>query len=137
MIGRSGPGGGHSWQLVLADLALILFLVTLTALVNSSSKSDEMLAPTPYFSPAQSLFRPTASGPTLAEWLVEQPADPRLTLTIVANHSGRDQELMWDNAQRMAASVARSEFGIRVVITKSDQSDLYASLAYDEPVLDD
>lgn len=136
MITRAGQVGGHSWQLVLADLALILFLVTLTALVNSSSKSDELLTRAPFVAPAQALFRPTARGPTLAEWLREQPADPRLTLTIIAQHSGEDEELMWDNAQRMAASVAGSDFGIRVVITRAEQSDLYASLAYDEPDLE-
>ena len=137
MITRARHGGGHSWQLVLADLALILFLVTLTALVNSSSKSDELLTRAPYVAPAQALFRPTARGPSLAEWLAEQPADPRLTLTIIAQHNGEDQELMWDNARLMAASIAGAEVGVRVVITKADQSDLYASLAYDEPELVD
>jgi hypothetical protein len=136
VITRTGQGSGHGWQLVLADLALILFLVTLTALVNSSSKSDELLTRAPYLAPAQALFRPTSRGPTLAEWLTEQPADPRLTLTIVAQHSGEDRELMWDNAQLLAASVSGTEIGVRVVISEAEQSDLYASLAYDEPVLD-
>ena len=137
MITRAGQGGGHSWQLVLADLALILFLVTLTALVNSSSKSDELLIRAPYPAPAQALFRPTSRGPTLSEWLTEQPEDPRLTLTIIAQHSGEDRELMWDNAQLLAASVAGAQIGVRVIITKAEQSDLYASLAYDQPELED
>lgn len=129
----SGHGGSHSWQLLLADLALILFLVTLTALVNSDGKSDEALARPAYVAPAQALFRPSARGPSLAEWLQEQPLDPRLTLTIIAQHSGEDQDLMWQNAQIMAASVVGAETRVRVLITKGKQSDLYASLAYDEP----
>ena len=135
MITRTGQGGRHSWQLVLADLALILFLVTLTALVNSSSKIDDPLTRVSYVAPAQALFRPTLRGPTLAEWLTEQSADPRLTLTIIAQHSSDDRELIWDNAQFLAASVAGSDIGVRVVITQAEQSDLYASLAYDEPDL--
>lgn len=134
MILRAGHGASHGWQLVLADLALILFLVTLTALVNSSSDEGEGLAARdPYVAPAQALFRPTARGPSLAEWIAEQPADPRTTLTIIAQHSGADEDLMWQNAQVMAASLEGSPVPVRVVITKGEQSDLYASLAYDEP----
>lgn len=150
MIIRGGAkGGSHSWQLVLADLALILFLVTLTALVNSDSMEDSLAtgspsaqsqaAPpsAPYVAPAQALFRPTSRGPTLTQWLAEQPADPRTTLTIIAQHSGPDQDLMWQNAQTMASSIAGSKVRIRVVITSGATSDLYASLAYDDLAYDD
>lgn len=141
MIGRAVIGrgkGSNGWQLVLADLSLILFLVTLTALVNTSSETGESPEPATFVAPAhiaasQALFRPTSRGPSLAQWLAEQPADPRATLTIIARHSGDDKDLMWDNAQMMAASVAQSGVPVRVIITKGDESDLYASLAYDEP----
>ena len=131
---RAGLGGGNGWQLVLADLALILFLVTLTALVSSSSKGEDALTRSPYVAPAQALFRPTERGPTLAQWLAEQPADPRLTLTIIARYSGEDQDTVWQDAQNMAASVAGSTIAVRVIVSKAEQSDIYASLAYDEPV---
>jgi len=129
----TGNGGSHGWQLVLADLALILFLVTLSALASTKSEANKVTASTTYVAPAQALFRPTPRGPNLAQWLAEQPHDPRTTLTIIAQHSGEDEGLMWDNAQMMAASIARSNVAVRVVITKGTQSDLYASLAYDEP----
>lgn len=125
----------HGWQLVLADLSLILFLVTLTALVNTSSENPASVTRAPYVAPAQALFRPTSRGPSLAEWLAEQSPDPRTTLTIIAQHSGDDQALAWQNAQLMAASVAQSDVAVRVVIMRGEQSDLYASLAYDEPEL--
>ncbi|MEM1051694.1 MAG: hypothetical protein AAGI28_06310 [Pseudomonadota bacterium] len=132
MIG-AGNDGNHSWQLVLADLALILFLVTLTALVNTDSERAAPVTRAPYVAPAQALFRPTARGPTLTEWLAEQPRDPRTTLTIIAMHDETDEELIWQNAQVMAASVAHRDIAVRVVITHGTQSDLYASLAYDQP----
>lgn len=139
MIAKANNG----WQLVLADLALILFLVTLTALVNTRSEPNAKsarathvapthVAPT-HVAPAQALFRPTTRGPTLAQWLSEQPRDPRTTLTIIAQHTGEDRSLLWDNAQTLAASAARSGVTVRVIITAGDESDLYASLAYDEP----
>lgn len=129
-MGRA-KAAGNGWQLVLADLALILFLVTLTALVNSDSGRKRPSNTVPYIASAQALFRPTSRGPSLADWLDEQPADPRTTLTIIAQHSGPDQDLMWQNAQMMAASVAGADVPVRVVITSGETSDLYASLAYD------
>lgn len=130
----SNPRGHQGWQLVLADLALILFLVTLTALVNTDADQagNRLATRATHLAPAQALYRPTARGPSLSEWLSEQPRDPRATVTIIAQHSGDDKELMWDNAQMMAASASQSDVPVRVVITTGEQSDLYASLAYDE-----
>ncbi|KEO88696.1 hypothetical protein EH31_14735 [Erythrobacter longus] len=147
---RLGPklGASQSWQLVLADLALILFLVTLTALVNKSSdagKSPVRAEDTPsshiasshiassHIASSQALFRSTPRGPTLAQWLAEQPADPRASLTIIAQHHGADKALMWDKAKAMAQSVEQSGVSVRVIITQGKQSELYASLAYDDP----
>jgi len=128
--------GNNGWQLILADLSLILFLVTLTALVNTSGENRSIITRASFVAPAQALFRPTSHGPSLTEWLAEQPHDPRSTLTIIAQHSGEDQGPVWQEAQAMAASVAQSDVAVRVVITRAEQSDLYASLAYDEPELD-
>ncbi|MEP1422166.1 MAG: hypothetical protein ABJK59_10395 [Erythrobacter sp.] len=145
MIVRGKGSTNNGWQLVLADLSLILFLVTLTALVNTSDEANAWHARTSvvaplhvapsYVAPSQALFRPTARGPNLAQWLAEQPADPRATLTIIAQYSSTDKDLVWADAHRMASSIAPSDVPVRVVITKGEQSDLYASLAYDEPEL--
>lgn len=132
-------GESQGWQLVLADLALILFLVTLTALVNTRSDAGQsrvradQIAASPHIAASQALFRSTPRGPTLAQWLAERPADPRASLTIIAQHNGADEQIMWDNAKAMAQSVEQSGVSVRVIITKGEQSELYASLAYDDP----
>ena len=42
---RAGSGrGGHGWQLILADLALILFLLTLSALPAAEAETGRQLA---------------------------------------------------------------------------------------------
>ena len=133
MIVRSAKEGGHSWQLVLADLSLILFLVTLTALVNAEGAEQGAAPSSPYIAPAQALFRPTDNGPSLSEWLEEQAVDPRMTLTIVAQHSGIDREAMWQAAQDMVASIKARDIRKRVIITEGETSDVFASLAYDDP----
>ena len=134
MIQRRAPG----WQLILADLALILFLVTLTGLVEQNDgtvpvATSDRLSNLPEIAPSQALFRPDPLGPSLAEWLSSQPADPRTTLTIFASHSGDDKAAIWEQAEALASSVAGEGFAVRVVITRAAASDLYASLAFDAP----
>ena len=130
----------HGWQLILADLSLILFLVTLTALVNSSSDEERRDAtrPTgdPQVAPAQALFRHVEGGPDLREWINEQTADPRATLTIIAQHTDADRERVWRDARGLAQSVKDTGVPVRVVITKGGRNDVYASLAYDAPDLE-
>ena len=132
MIMRSA----HGWQLILADLSLILFLVTLTALVSSSSDEAQSRGSEPYVAPAQALFRQVEGGPGLSEWLAEQAADPRAALTIIARHGAGDRDAVWQEAEALAQSAEDKGVAVRVVITKGEASDVYASLAYDAPELE-
>lgn len=130
--------GSQGWQLVLADLALILFLVTLAMLAHAQERGGEgvdrqEIVPAPQVAASQALYRRPQDGPSLMEWLADQPADPRATLTIIAQHSGEDRDKVWREAQDMADSVAASNFAVRVIIKSGAKSDLYASLAYDAP----
>lgn len=143
--------GGHGWQLILADLALILFLLMLTALPAAEAEAGRKAAVravrgeqaraasvTSEIAAAQALYRPVAGGPTLSEWLAAQPHDPRVTLTIFARYeSGNDDGLeraaaAWEAARGLAASAAGSGVAVRTIITAGGEADLYASLAYDQ-----
>lgn len=139
MIGRTG----QSWQLILADLSLILFLVTLSALASeaggagSRDRAPANAPPIPHVAPAQALFRPDPNGPGIAQWLAAQPYDPRATVTIFA-HLGEDDEETWNRAQALANEARQGGFAVRVIIEEGvteegAASDLYASLAYDAP----
>ncbi len=132
-----------SWQLLLADLALILFLVTLCALAYAgpAAQLGEDHNPDPinnpfaaHVAPSQALFRPVEGGPTLAQWLAQRPSDERATVTVFARHSDTDHAVIWDAARALAQDAARSKFAVRVVITSGLTSDIHASLAYDAPV---
>lgn len=82
MIVRAGSG----WQTVLADLSLILFMVT--ASVVNTRPAPEAAAPAPLVLPALgdpvALWRAEPGAMTLAEWLEGAGTDPRLRLTIIA-----------------------------------------------------
>ncbi|MDJ0979161.1 MAG: hypothetical protein QNI87_11590 [Erythrobacter sp.] len=131
-----------SWQLILADLALILFLVTAAAL-SATSRVDP--SPTPSAAPvtagprprapAQALYRPGPELPTLAQWLEQQSSDPRATLTIIAEHRSGEAEQAWADARRMAATARTLGVRSRVIIREGAASDIHASLAYDQPAL--
>ena len=142
----TSPRGGHGWQLIFADLALILFLLTLSALPAAEATSGKRLADTdarenealgvlkPEFAPAQALFRPVPGGPSLAAWLAAQAPDPRATLTIFAAHAPGDEAAAWRRAEALAAEARQAGTRVRTVITAGAGDDLYASLGYDERV---
>ncbi|QIQ87155.1 hypothetical protein [Erythrobacter sp.] len=128
--GDSGAG----WQLVLADLALILFLVTLAALANLSAdegKLPERASEAARFDPSQALYRPGPDAPPLGQWLARQQADRRATLTIYARHAKGEEAAAWTRARALAREAAASGVAVRVVIEAGEQSALHASLGYD------
>ncbi|MEQ5788049.1 hypothetical protein J3454_09110 [Erythrobacter sp. NFXS35] len=145
--------GGHGWQLILADLALILFLLMLSALPAAEAEAGRKVAVravrgeqaraasvTAEIAAAQALYRPMAGGPTLGEWLAAQPHDPRATLTVFARYEAGNgvsdgpgrAAAAWDAARALAAGAADSGFAVRTIITAGNDNDLYASLAYDQ-----
>lgn len=137
---------GHGWQLIFADLALILFLLTLSALPAAEAdagrqsagsdprKADTLGAVHPEIAPAQALFRPVPGGPSLREWLAAQAPDPRATLTIFAAHKAGGEAGAWARASALAAEVRGVPTPVRTIITVGAVEDIYASLAYDERV---
>ncbi|PLK24174.1 hypothetical protein C0V72_06305 [Porphyrobacter sp. TH134] len=144
----SSARGGHGWQLILADLALILFLLTLSALPAAEAKNGRRLAHwearekealgalEPDIAPAQALFRPVPGGPSLGAWLAAQTPDPRATLTIFSTHREGAEAAAWAQAEALAAEARASGTRVRTIITIGAEADLYASLAYDAVVAD-
>lgn len=140
--------GGHGWQLILADLALILFLLTLSALPSSDAEAGRRLAAgeprernlrqqqRAEVAAAQALFRPVPGGPALGEWLSAQQPDPRATLTIFAVHAPGREAAAWQSAQALAAEARARGARVRTIISAGTADEVYASLAYDEAVAD-
>lgn len=138
--------GGHGWQLIFADLALILFLLTLSALPAAEAENGRRLAHwearekeavgalEPDIAPAQALFRPVPGGPSLGAWLATQTPDPRATLTIFATYPEGGEADAWARAQALADEARASGTRVRTIITAGASADVYASLAYDEMI---
>ena len=79
MMARAGSG----WQYVLADLSLILFMVTAAALASTDDapKAPAFLAPDDADQPLSpqgqplALYRAAPGAPPLGQWLRDQSAD--------------------------------------------------------------
>ncbi|MFM7402668.1 MAG: hypothetical protein ACKO1N_00960 [Erythrobacter sp.] len=137
---QTGPArSGHGWQLILADLALILFLLTLSALPGAEANSDAPQGETrgpamPEVAPAQALFRPVPGRPGIAAWLASQTPDPRATLTIFTVHRPGGEAAAWARAQALAGEAVATGARVRTIIMAGAEADLYASLAYDTQI---
>lgn len=138
--------GGHGWQLILADLALILFLLSLSALPAAEAESGRRLATGAVqeqatrkaaqteVASAQALFRPVAGGPSLGEWLAAQAPDARATVTVFAIHKPGGEAAAWARAQALATEARGAGTQVRTIISVGTADEVYASLAYDQQV---
>lgn len=120
MIGRLGSG----WQTVLADLSLILFMVSISAVIRTP--------PAARAAPAQgepvAVWRAATGGPDLAQWLAAQQGDTRARLTLVIHCPPADAAAAV--AAALAAAGAAAD-DARIVVEPAPTQRLEAVLAYD------
>lgn len=115
---------GSGWQTVLADLSIILFMITASAV--SQARDDPPAISGGYaMADPVAVWRPSPSGPTLAQWLSAQQADPRMRLTLFVHApAGGEGE-----ALRLADTAAPEA---RVVVDREPGPPLEAILAFDQ-----
>ncbi len=119
---------GSGWQVVLADLSMILFMITAAAVAEAPPDSP---APTalaakpslPALAAPVALWQGGAGAPPLADWLKTQPADPRLRLTIVAPLDRAEAALALSRAAGRSA---------RIVLESDLAGPPVAALTYDQ-----
>jgi hypothetical protein len=127
MMARTGTG----WQYVLADLSLILFMVTAAALSQTMDTAPQVATISPQGEPV-AYYRVGAGAPPLGQWLQDQSADPRQQLTILAQYTPGNQLQALTQAQALAREAGEAGTSARIVI-EPGQGGTIASLAYDVP----
>jgi hypothetical protein len=142
MIARTGSG----WQYILADLSLILFMVTAAALASSddaparaaktpptegrsSASSGRPLSPR---AEPLALYRASPGAPPLGQWLRDQSADARQQLTIVAQYGAGGQAKALGEAAALAQAAGEAGTRARIVVEPGVEGTR-ASLAFDAP----
>lgn len=119
MIARPGSG----WQTVLADLSMILFMVTAAAVGEAPEQPPVApLTALPALEEPVAVWSGGTGATALAEWLAEQGDDKRLRLTIVATRATGAAALdLANHAGRPA----------RIIIEPAGNGPLAAFLTYD------
>lgn len=119
------------WQTSLADLSLILFLLSAAALHGQPPGKPAPTPPAPRSEPL-AVYEAAPGAPPLGAWLAQQAADPRQQLTITARYApgARDQALR--EALRLLGEAGAAGRAARLVV-EPGAGPARVVLAYDTP----
>ncbi len=117
---------GSGWQMVLADLSMILFMVTAAGISDAPPDVPASLPPLrlPALGEPVAVWRPGPTASPLRAWLAGQGNDPRLRLTIVGSLGARDIAIT------LATGAGRSA---RVLLEPGPAEPPFAALTFDQP----
>lgn len=121
------------WQTTLADLALILFMVTAAAVTEQPDAAPpvDALAPVPASGEPLAIYRPARDAPGLAEWLGSQPHDRRQHLTIIARYAPGQAQGTTTSALALQHDALAAGHRARIVVEPAESSDVIAVLDFD------
>ena len=122
-----------SWQIILADLSLILFLTAIgsygAAQVKEPPHSVVSLDEAP-----QAIFREQADGSSLSDWIVSQTVDSRAQLTIVAVYQKGNLRNVWNKAMRLSDEADQAGHDARIALEPGLEDDVYAIIAFNRRI---
>lgn len=121
---------GSHWYITLADLSLILFMATASAVHEDASPMVEG-NPLPAEGEPVAVYRAGAGAPPLRQWLESQGHDDRLRLTIIAHHTGPDAAKVTVQAAALAAEARQQGADARILVEPGVAEEVLAVLAYD------
>lgn len=130
-----------SWQTSLADLSLILFMITAAAVTHRVPKpAAEKPVVRREIGPsdrgeALAVYIASPGAPPLARWLSQQPRDPRQQLTITVAYAPGEEAQALEIASRMLREAGTDSVhvgGARIVVEPGSGLPR-AELAFDAP----
>ena len=138
------PVGKNSWLVPLADLSLILFIVTGATLAGvlgtAQDEGVEEAASSENGGPenrgiaqgvASSVFSDVEGGPRLADWLRQYSAGPGEQLTIEAFHMPQDRGSVTQRIEVLAAQAIAAGEQPRIIIQPANETRIMAIFAHD------
>ncbi|AIT80664.1 MULTISPECIES: hypothetical protein [Novosphingobium] len=144
MSGRASVG----WQTALADLSLILFMVTAAAVSRQppeafakagkvAAQAGGGAAVSPQSEPL-AVYVDAPGAPPLSQWLAQQAVDPRQQLTITAHYgeAPEAQARAMAEATRLLEQAGRAGHAARIVV-EPGQGPSRVVIAYDAPLVND
>jgi hypothetical protein len=122
-----------NWATILADLAIILFMITAADLSNAEiarSAAGPSSAAVTTAEPV-AFYRPDGSALSLGRWLAEQPRDPRQQLTIVVHYRAGEADAMATEGLRLISQAEAAGHDARLIAEPGERSEAAVVLAYD------
>ena len=141
MISRVSFG----WQTTMADLALILFMLTAAGVQAQRQLEEQKEGQVQQLKrtragPSQSamgeplaVYRAHESALPLGKWLAEQAPDRRQYLTIVARYRPGEAAAAAQEAVGLAQEAGAAGVSARIVLEPGEGGDMLATLAFDRP----
>lgn len=117
-------GGSAAWAIMLADLALILFIVT-ASYAGGGNPSGSPADPIP-----QAIYRASPEAPPIADWIAAQELGKGANLQITIGYDPAHPETAMSAAAALLAEAVAAGAVPRIVM-KPDGGQPSAVLAYD------
>jgi hypothetical protein len=127
---------GSDWQTLLADLSIILFMVTAATLSpakDGTQAKGGAATQTPSASPRSeplAVYRAGSTAPPLGQWLAAQSPDSRQQLSIVAHYAPGQQRASLAEAGMLLAQAGTAGISARLVV-EPGLGGTVATLGYD------
>lgn len=132
-----------SWQTSLADLSLILFMITTAAVTHRPPvrhRPEKPAVVQPQAGPsvrgeALAVYIAAPGAPPLAQWLIRQPRDPRQQLTITVGYAPGMEAPALEKAVAMlrAAQEVGPGYGNARIVVEPGAGPPRAEMAFDAP----
>lgn len=141
MIVRAGTG----WQYAIADLSLILFLVTASTLAHAGGGRAVApplpQRPSPVTAALDSepvaVWSPGSDAPPLAAWLAQVGNDPRLEVRIVVRYVGGAREAAVAQAVQLAGEGGARAAKARILVEPGERAGASVALVYSQEATQD
>lgn len=119
-----------SWQTVIADLSLILFLVSAYTLDHEAEKPEFERTSRIAEGVPLAVWRDDPGQIPIGEWLHEQAPDDLAGATITVSYTDGDVEGAWRRARNLSAVLGPRGADLRVLLIAGDRDGAEVSLAH-------
>lgn len=125
--------GNSGWLTTLADLSIILFMITAADLSNAQVQKDRPREMVEAVTTAEAvaIYRPEAGVIPFGEWLAMQPADDRQRVTVLVRYTGTDEQQLIRAGLNLAEPAEQAGKSPRMIVERANRADVVAMLTYD------
>lgn len=131
---------GTNWQIMLADLSIVLFLTTFSALANDPRRAHPGSHAGPHRPSAErgleiaepvALWSAGKGAPPLADWLRSQAFDSRMRVNVLGSYQAGDRVHVLADATAVADNPALAGRPVRLILEPAARSAVTVTLTYD------